>query len=300
MKTITQHIKIGALILLSTLPFNSFAAKRFHKKRKNQQKTEQVVAGSKKTIKNMSYEELEATKNSLLAAGDKERAAKYLQKMRALTTDGHQMAQIMLDLADIYFELGKLEKAEVLYQEYVRLYLGSPHVEYACYRAILCGFYSILDADRDQSKTKSTIALCEQFLARSSVFREFKKEVEDLLARCQEHLFTSELRIARHYAGQGKMAAAQHRLTIVEKDFDGKIPQIKPKLLLAESEWARWNGDLLTAQKRATELAQNFPDFKSEKSFKLSRNVPVKQYPGAKKSTIIASETPKRDFVATF
>lgn len=297
MKTTIQYVKIIALVLLSTLPINNFAAKRFHKNRKNHQKTERVV---KKTIKNMSYEELEATKNSLLAAGDKERAAKYLQKMRALTTDGHQMAQIMLDLADIYFELGKLEKAEVLYQEYVRLYLGSPHVEYACYRAILCSFYNILDADRDQSKTKSTIASCEQFLARSSVFREFKKEVEDLLARCQEHLFASELRIARHYAGQGKMVAAQHRLAIVEKDFDGKIPQMKPKLLLAESEWARWNGDLLTAQKKATELAQNFPDFKPEKSFKLSRNVPVKPYSGATKDTIIAGASSKRDFVATF
>lgn len=291
MKQTMSLSKIILFTLLCMLPVTSIHAR---KKKQKAQKTAvqqtQDMALAKKTLNTMNYEELKKAKNELIAAGYKDRATKYLQKMLALATDVHDIADIMLELADLYFETGKLEKAEFLYQEFGRLYPGNKHVEYALYRAILCSFYSILDTDRDQTKTKETIARGQDFLTRSAVFREYSKDVEEIVKKCNEHLFKSELNIARFYGNQGKIAAANTRLAALEKEFDGKIANLKPRLLIAECECAQWNKDVATFERKSAELAQKFPDYTSEKTTKLAKlSQPTPQ-----------KRTEKRDFVTKF
>lgn len=264
-----------------------------HKKQKLQKidamPTQQVLVNSQKTATVQSYDELKKTKDELVAAHYKDRAAKILQKMLALATDVNDIATIMIELADTYFELGVLEKAELLYREFGHLYPGNTLVEYALYRAIVCSFYGILDTDRDQTRTRETIARGQEFLSRSSVFRQYSRDVEEMVKKCHEHLFTSELNIARFYGNQGKMTAATTRLAQIEKDFAGKIDNLKPRLLCAECECAQWNRDIDTLEKKTTELVQLYPDYKTEKVAKLARH-----------SSTVVPKLPKRDFVAIF
>ncbi len=216
---------------------------------------------SKKMLSKLSFEDLKKRKNELIASGSKEIAIKYLQKMIGLVNTVEEISELMLELADIYFDLGTLEKSQLLYEEFARLYPGNEYAEYAAYKSILCGFYGMLEIDRDQTKTKETIKQSELFLAKSTRFKEYSGEVKKILTTCEEHLFNSELKVARFYASQFRNEAAKVRIANIEKEFTGKIPNLKPRLLLAEVEFATWQGDKKAAEQKATELAQNFPDF---------------------------------------
>ena len=111
----------------------------------------------------MSYDELNKTKNELIAAKQYEVAIKYLQKMLALATDVQEIALIMIELADVYFDVGNLVKAGILYEEFSRLYPGNSRVEYAAYKSVLCSFYSMLSSDEIRQKQKKRWRLLNNF-----------------------------------------------------------------------------------------------------------------------------------------
>jgi outer membrane assembly lipoprotein YfiO len=241
-------------------------------------------------LNKLSYKELKETKNRLVTSGHKEGAIKYLQKMISLSTNVHEIAELMLELADIYFDLGTLVKAQALYDEFTRLYPGNEHAEYTCYKSILCSFYSMLEADRDQTKTRETIKHAEQFLAASTLFKEYRSEVEKILSTCHEQLFTSELSIARFYVSQYRPHAAQTRIAHIEKEFAGKIPHLKPRLLLAQQEFAQWLGDTKLAEECSLKLAQEFPDIE----------IPERIKKHQRSSTKLAHHEKKRNFTHAF
>jgi outer membrane assembly lipoprotein YfiO len=241
-------------------------------------------------LNKLSYKELKETKNRLVSTGYKEGAIKYLQKMISLSTNVQEIAELMLELADIYFDLGTLVKAQALYNEFARLYPGNEHAEYTFYKSILCSFYSMLEADRDQTKTRETIKHAEQFLAASALFKEYHKEVEQILSTCYEQLFTSELSIARFYTSQYRPHATQTRIAHIEKEFAGKIPHLKPRLLLAQQEFAQWLGDTKLAEECSFKLAQEFPDSEIPERIKKHQRSSVK----------VAHNEKKRNFTHAF
>jgi|SRR5579872_1232000 len=215
----------------------------------------------RKTLRTMTYKELKNSKDSLLQAGDKSSACKYLEKMLPLANDLEDRRDVMLELAETYFDTGDLEKAGKMYNEFTTMYPSSKAAEMASYKAILCSFYATLDSERDQTKTQDTIELALAFLERGPVFDTYAKEVKDILKQCRTKLFDNEAGIFNFYVNRGMFTSANTRLELIRKTIAPQLPDAEPRLLVLECSLAeRQNNPTLLAQKQA-ELVQKFPEF---------------------------------------
>ncbi len=253
--------------------------KKKKKARKKKKKAKQQ--SPKKTFSKLEYEELKVEKTKLLEKGNKEIAIKYIEKMVPLCTDLNELSGLMLELADLLFDLGYLARAELLYTEFVHLYPGDQKAEYASYKAVLCSYWKTLDYFRDQSKTKETVDLAKKFLNRKDVFTTYTKEVEDILIACNEKLFESEVNIFNFYVKRGDYLAAQTRLTNIEKEFLPLLPGKEPDIITLACDLAEKqnNKELLTEKQKI--LEEKFPEYLQRK-------------------TIVASSTKKRSSVDKF
>lgn len=230
---------------------------------KNQQRE-----STKKTIKTMSMQELIEKKDELLAAGDKLTAAKFAEKMVTKCNDLTQRGLYMLDLADLQFELGNLKKAELVYKEFAALYPNFKHegedkTEYALYKEIVCSYLSILDADRDQTKTKETLELVNLFDERSQgSFKKFDQDVVTIKKECVRRSMDSEINIFNFYLHRGSYRAAQHRLAKIEETYKAmtqdlpQVNEIVDELKLALEDKKTKAGVVTPVFKPAQEAAQ--------------------------------------------
>ncbi len=216
-------------------PESSKKEKKIKKWQQKWQKKEKKEPKQKrKTLSQMNYDELKEMKVAYLADGNKESAIKFLEKMIPACNDLEELRVIMLELADLQFDNGSLEKAGKLYKEFTKLYPGNNKIEYASYKAILCSFYATLDSDRDQSNTKDTLDLAQTFLQRADVFTTHAKDVESILTTCRKKLIDSEMNIFNFYFKRGSYNSAQKRVEGIRKEFGVAMPEIEPQLLVLE------------------------------------------------------------------
>ena len=224
-------------------------------------KREKQGIQSRKTISSMDFEDLKSGKNSVIASGNKEVGIKYLEKMIPLCTDMQELEEIMIELGDLYYETGKKQKAFTMYREFVNLYPGSEKVEYALYRTLVCKFNVIAEADRDQTPTKEAIEFAKEFLDRSAVFTTYTKEVEHILAQCQDRLFENELVIFHFYLNSGRIASATKRLETINKEFGNLMPEFEPRVMSLEIELAQAQKQPDIADEKQQELITKFPEY---------------------------------------
>lgn len=219
--------------------------------------------GTKKrhTLRDMDYDELKITKNKRIEAGDIDGAIKFAEKMVPMCKDMNELKELTLELADLYFKHGELEKAGKLYVEFTKLYPGNDQVELAYYRAIQCSFSGILDAERDQTKTRDALELTNKFLERGDVFTKYNKEVKALQEKCYEQLVESEKGIISYYADRKQFKAATSRVESMKKDIQPHAPKLEPQLLALEYNLAIKQNDMVLAQATYEKLNTKFPDF---------------------------------------
>lgn len=186
----------------------------------------------------MKYQELKKRKEEFAKAEDVETVILYLQKMVPLCQDLQELRTILIELADLLFDRGKLTEAEKLYREYSRLYPSDTNAEYALYKAILCCFYKTLDSTRDQTKTHETLALSEKFLERKNIFTHYSTDVEKIVSACNDKLAQTELNIIAFYTHRGKYRSAQHRIDQFKKEWLEKIPHMEVALVHQEYQLA--------------------------------------------------------------
>lgn len=215
----------------------------------------------KKTLRNMNFLELEAFKEKCLTAHDRYNAIRTLERMVPICTDLEKLKSILLELADLLFEEGKLEAAGKMYREFVKYYPGNQKVEYALYKAVLCKFYVILDPERDQSSTRDAIELADKFLEREEIFKEYSKEVRTMRERCHERLFENEVGIFNFYCDRGRYKSAKTRLANIRKEFVPLLPACDPYLLTLEMQLAKQVKDTPVALEKEKELNERFPTY---------------------------------------
>lgn len=104
--------------------------------------------------------------------GNLDLAAKYLEHALSKTTDHHLRKDLILELADMYMELGSKDKASKLYAQYKTLYPGSPLIKYVLYQEVAANYGDTLASTKDQTKTKEVIKLAQAYL------EEFPDDVE--------------------------------------------------------------------------------------------------------------------------
>ena len=155
--------------------------------------------------------------------------ANVLERLISLS-DNHASVKIYkLQYADAHFQMKHIELAAAYYEDFSTLYPGSPESEYALYKAVLCMFELSLDADRDQTNTKKTIALAQEFLKRSPK-PEFKEEIETTLTTCYTRLYDHEVYVFNFYIRKKNFVSAQMRLDSIPKLFDKLIPDLDNKI----------------------------------------------------------------------
>ncbi len=218
---------------------------------KNNKKTKKP---KKKTISEMNYDELKETKNRHAAAGNKELALKYMQKMVPLCNDLCERGTLMLEVADTLLETSSPDEAGIMYQEFSTMYPGHERIEYASFKAIECSFSALLIPERDQTATKHTIELAQEFLTHVN-FKQYRDNVTSMLTTCNQRLFESETSIINFYLKQNNIAPAQQRIARARSSFISMLPSCEPTILELECLVAqKTNNKELLLQKQA-ELA---------------------------------------------
>lgn len=170
-----------------------------------------------KTIQTMNLEELNERKNYLIENNDKALAIKYVEKMIPLADDLDQKGLLMLELANLHFDCGNLKVAEPLYKEFKSMYPNHEKTVDSYYKQILTSFLRTLDSDRDQSKTKETLELTEDFL-KNKTFTSYVQDVENIQKQCCKKVLEHEAGIFNYYLKKGSFRAAEQRLDKIEKN----------------------------------------------------------------------------------
>ncbi len=231
------------------------------------------LTAPKKTIRTMSYDELEVSKNLALQEGLKETAVKYLEKMIPLCQDLNKKSDNLLEVADLFFDLGNLAKSELYYSQFVLLYPGDKRIWQALNRSILCSYYQIGTIDRDQSKTEQTLELINKFLTRvdqsdpgriSEEVQQCAKEVLKLKKDCQLKLCENELYIIDFYIKSGRNSSAQKRIKDFRANWLEKVPEIEYALLQREITFAQKQNNIQLVEKAEKEMQDKFPEIASK------------------------------------
>ena len=179
---------------------------------------------SQKNKSKMSIKELEEARAMAVALRRKDSIQDYTERLVSSAPDEKSLRKYKLELADLHFDNGKLEKAAKHYNEFVSLYPGSSNAEEAHYKAILSSFYLTLDSDRDQSTTYDTIVLADNFLERSGVYNTYNDEVKNVRSKCYGKIFDNEAGIVTFNLNGKNLKAAEARMATIEKKILPNTP----------------------------------------------------------------------------
>ena len=169
-----------------------------------------------------------------------------LERLIALSDNHAGVKKYKLQLADTHYAVHHIEKAAACYEDFGVLYPGSNESEYTLYKAIVCMFEISLDADRDQTNTKKTIALVKEFLKRAKK-TELIDEANIIMQKCYDRLYDHEVYVFNFYTKKKNFVSAQMRLDYIAKTFTETIKHLDQKVAdLAEQLELRKNPIKLT------------------------------------------------------
>ncbi len=229
-------------------------------------------------MRDMTYEELKVVKAQKKKENDIENLIRYNEKMLAMCKDMYELKDITLELANLLYESGDREKAGKLYGEFIKLYPGTQEVEYAYFRAIVCCFEGVLDAERDQSKTKETLELTKRFLERADVFEKHIDEVLKIKMSCCERLIESEMLIINYYMNKNCYKAVENRLAGLQKDYSDQVDNLSPRLITVEIELAFKQNKIDVATQKLALLQEKHPEFNTKHTTVLAQAIPKKTF----------------------
>ena len=210
---------------------------KIEKKRQDAQNKDSGILSwfaPKLTYTEMNFAELKEATQLRVEKEQWDVAIRYLERLIILCEDIDQKAELIIQLADIQLNQGFFDDAAAQYKEFIHLYPGNKHSEYAQYQCIVCTSKRMLTPDRDQTKTEETIELANKFLEQST-FTHYRDQVLQIQAVCYQTLGHSELNIGEFYIKQGNFLAAQRRLETIRDEWLPKAPEIELRLAQLES-----------------------------------------------------------------
>lgn len=155
------RVLVVTCVLLSGCAYKSSAIKTKKQPQANQEKIVPPVA---KKIKDMTLEEALQALPYYRAYNNESSLAVALERVVTLEKSPEVIEPLLQELAALKEKQGNLEEAQALYEQYLLLYPGTPHVDDIHYRLISIMNRRALGPDRDQNITKKTKDRAEQFL----------------------------------------------------------------------------------------------------------------------------------------
>ncbi len=260
-------------------PFAPYAHIKRLKKKKDPQK-ERILH---KKIPSMSLAELQEAKEYVLRFDNTELATQFVQQMLLIHKSDNQeeIRMLRLELADLYFDDGKMKQAGKEYRTYVKFYPGSKEQDTAQYKEILSRFYSRLTPPRDQSITHKTLALANVYLDKPVDQKAYEQDVQKIVKACHQDLYDYEIDIFKQYCTRKQFTGAQTRLAAIKKEFLPIMKQIEPELI-------EWEGALAQQQGKAEIVAQSIETLKTK-------------FPEYAPTVLVVYQKPKKkDYVTRF
>ena len=213
----------------------------------------------KNPLADKSMPELKKGLEQALKSKDFINAVKYLDAMRMVCTDHDQIREILLQMADLYYQQEEWTKAERAYNEFILLYPGASRCDYAHYKAVECGFKLTSEPDRDQTKTQEVLILADQFVTDHSK-SEFMPAVTLLATECREKLLASDTNVFDFYLKRNNFKAAQKRLDLISKEHMPKLPDTQPKVLEMTIQLAQAQNDQVKMWETQLLLVDKYPN----------------------------------------
>jgi len=249
----------------SALFYSQDEYRKILEERKERQKLKKTAyKATVKPVEKMSLQELYQARESVKKVDDKAMLVKILERLLLMEKDQNKLKPLRTELGDLYFDLGKFQRAGKIYGQYVLFYPGGEDIEYASYKAILCRFYETLSYDRDQTKTEETLALIGQFKEKKEVYHTYMKDVLQIEKQCVQKLIDKEIYICNFYITKGSYKAAQNQLEHIRSKFVRSNRWLEPDLLGLEIVIAQKKGDTKLQEQKERELARRFPQKETE------------------------------------
>ena len=158
-----------------------------------------------------------------------------LERLIALSEDHAGVKIYKLEFADAHYQMNHLEIASIYYEDFATLYPSSKEAQYAAFKSIGCMFQLSLEADRDQTNTKKTIALAKEFI-KEHPEHELKQEAQDILDNCYNRLLDHEIYVFNFYLKKKKFKPARMRIDFMTTTFDKLIPDLEARVAVVTKQ----------------------------------------------------------------
>lgn len=177
-----------------------------------------------KKIKDMTLEEAKTAKKYYLYKKNNNMLAQSIERITAISTDHKELKDLLLELADTYFQSENWEKSQEKYKAFVTAYPGSPVAIRAYSQEIISEYKQMPDFKRDQTCTENIIKSAENFFKKYPKDEKYTPEIKKIYKTCYQNIFDHEFNIAQQYLSKDNWSnkdthikAAQNRLEHINK-----------------------------------------------------------------------------------
>ena len=205
--------------------------------------------------------------NDKLKAGDFDKCGKYFEKLEGRFPFGAYSQQAQINAAYCYWKASEQTQALVAIDRFIKLYQGSPNLDYAYYLKGLISFNDDLGfmgrftgqelSERDPKAAREAF---EAFRIVATRFPDSKYAADsiDRMRYIVNSLAEGDVAVARFYFHRGAFLASANRAQLVIRDYD-RAPAVEEALyLLIQSYEKLGMTELVTDATRVFNL--NFPN----------------------------------------
>ncbi|MCX7245905.1 MAG: outer membrane protein assembly factor BamD [Burkholderiales bacterium] len=205
--------------------------------------------------------------NDKLKAGDFDKCGKFFEKLEARFPFGAYSQQAQINAAYCYWKASEQAQALVAIDRFIKLYQGSPNLDYAYYLKGLISFNDDLGfmgrftgqelSERDPKAAREAF---EAFRIVATRFPDSKYAADsiDRMRYIVNSLAEGDVTVARFYFHRGAYLASANRAQLVIRDYD-RAPAVEEALyLLIQSYQKLGMTELVTDATRVFNL--NFPN----------------------------------------
>ncbi len=205
--------------------------------------------------------------NDKLKAGDFDKCGKYFEKLEGRFPFGAYSQQAQINAAYCYWKASEQTQALVAIDRFIKLYQGSPNLDYAYYLKGLISFNDDLGfmgrftgqelSERDPKAAREAF---EAFRIVATRFPDSKYAADsiDRMRYIVNSLAEGDVTVARFYFHRGAYLASANRAQLVIRDYD-RAPAVEEALyLLIQSYEKLGMTELVTDATRVFNL--NFPN----------------------------------------
>lgn len=182
------------------------------------------------TVSDVPAEKLSQAQKYYELLGQEDLVLKAIKRRIGLSTDHHEIAQLIKQHGDIELSNGRLEEAQAIYAQFKQVYPGNEAIKEVLYKEVLAHFWTVRAPDRDQTETLATIELGQKFLVEYPEDTVYAPEIIKILKSCYHILLEREIITAEYYIKRCVVDTNPHCIDAAQKRWLHIVKEILPYL----------------------------------------------------------------------